>query len=73
MIGSFIVRSYNQDVDYYVQPEEIEKIESARFQQLAKTGRDINISRACGTCLLFQSTRPCGARLEADMRRRIAA
>ncbi|WP_373690990.1 hypothetical protein, partial [Pseudomonas aeruginosa] len=23
-------------VDYYVQPEEIEKIESARFQQLAK-------------------------------------
>ncbi len=36
MIGSFIVRSYNQDVDYYVQPEEIEKIESARFQQLAK-------------------------------------
>ncbi|MCO2861665.1 cytochrome o ubiquinol oxidase subunit I [Pseudomonas aeruginosa] len=36
MIGSFIVRSYNQDVDYYVQLEEIEKIESARFQQLAK-------------------------------------
>ncbi|WP_435235031.1 cytochrome o ubiquinol oxidase subunit I [Psychromonas sp. PT13] len=28
-IGIFIARSYNRDVDYYVQPEEIEKIEHA--------------------------------------------
>jgi len=28
-IGIFIARSYNRDVDYYVQPEEIEKIERA--------------------------------------------
>lgn len=32
MIGFFIVCSYNQDVDYYVQFEEIEKIESVCFQ-----------------------------------------
>ncbi|ARU89331.1 cytochrome o ubiquinol oxidase subunit I [Pseudomonas sp. M30-35] len=31
MIATFIVRSYNQDVDYYVQPDEIERIESQRF------------------------------------------
>ncbi|WP_448683517.1 cytochrome o ubiquinol oxidase subunit I [Pseudomonas nicosulfuronedens] len=35
MIGAFVVRSYETDVDYYVQPDEIERIESARFQKLA--------------------------------------
>lgn len=34
--GPLIVRNCNQNVDYYVQPEEVKKIEGARFQQLAK-------------------------------------
>lgn len=36
MIGSLVVHSCNQDVGYYVRPEEIEKAESTRFQQFAK-------------------------------------
>jgi cytochrome o ubiquinol oxidase subunit 1 len=34
MIATFIARSYNQDVDYYVQPDEIERIEKQRFPSL---------------------------------------
>ncbi|MFI8482885.1 cytochrome o ubiquinol oxidase subunit I [Pseudomonas sp. NPDC078700] len=40
MIATFIVRSYNQDVDYYVQPEEIERIESQRFPSQANHADD---------------------------------
>ena len=36
MIASVIVRSYVTDLDYYVQPDEIERIENRHFQQLAK-------------------------------------
>ncbi|SNS14433.1 MULTISPECIES: cytochrome o ubiquinol oxidase subunit I [Pseudomonas] len=35
MVATFIVRSYNQDVDYYVQPDEIERIENQRFPREA--------------------------------------
>ena len=28
MIATFIARSYNEDVDYYVQPDEIERVEN---------------------------------------------
>ncbi|WP_339490992.1 cytochrome o ubiquinol oxidase subunit I [Pseudomonas sp. EL_65y_Pfl2_R95] len=39
MIATFITRSYNQDVDYYVQPDEIERIESQRFpRQVVRVG-----------------------------------
>jgi cytochrome o ubiquinol oxidase subunit I len=34
MIGTFIVRTYDQDVDYYVPAEEVARIESARYAQL---------------------------------------
>ncbi|MBB2925694.1 cytochrome o ubiquinol oxidase subunit I [Paraburkholderia silvatlantica] len=34
MIATFIVRSYNQDVDYRVPAAEVERIENARFRQL---------------------------------------
>ncbi len=34
MIGTFIARTYNQDVDYWVPAAEVERIENARFQQL---------------------------------------
>ncbi|HKR42534.1 MAG TPA: cbb3-type cytochrome c oxidase subunit I, partial [Paraburkholderia sp.] len=34
MIGTFIVRSYDQDVDYWVPAAEVERIENARFKQL---------------------------------------
>ncbi|WP_343674460.1 cytochrome o ubiquinol oxidase subunit I [Paraburkholderia heleia] len=34
MIATFIVRSYNQDVDYWVPAAEVERIENARFRQL---------------------------------------
>ncbi|MGO3889712.1 MAG: cytochrome o ubiquinol oxidase subunit I [Paenalcaligenes sp.] len=38
-IITFIVRSYNDDVDYYVQPDEIERIENAHHQAaLAQKG-----------------------------------
>ncbi|MGG4775448.1 cytochrome o ubiquinol oxidase subunit I [Alcaligenaceae bacterium 429] len=38
-IITFIVRSYNDDVDYYVQPDEIERIETAHHQAaLAQKG-----------------------------------
>ncbi len=36
MIGSFIVRSYNQDVDYYVPAAEVERIENAHFEKMQK-------------------------------------
>jgi cytochrome o ubiquinol oxidase subunit 1 len=34
MIATFIVRSYDQDVDYWVTAAEVERIENARFKQL---------------------------------------
>ncbi|MEM5326087.1 cytochrome o ubiquinol oxidase subunit I [Paraburkholderia sp. JHI2823] len=34
MIATFIVRSYDQDVDYWVPAAEVERIENARFRQL---------------------------------------
>ena len=34
VIGTFIARSYNRDVDYYVPAEEVARIENARFAQL---------------------------------------
>ncbi|WP_321878723.1 cytochrome o ubiquinol oxidase subunit I [Paraburkholderia bannensis] len=34
MIGTFLARTYNQDVDYWVPAAEVERIENARFQQL---------------------------------------
>ncbi|WP_028203627.1 cytochrome o ubiquinol oxidase subunit I [Paraburkholderia nodosa] len=34
MIATFIVRTYNQDVDYWVPAAEVERIENARFRQL---------------------------------------
>ena len=38
-IITFIIRSYNDDVDYYVQPDEIERIETAHHQAaLAQKG-----------------------------------
>jgi cytochrome o ubiquinol oxidase subunit 1 len=44
MIATFIARSYNQDVDYYVQPDEIERIENQRFPSLtiATVGKAAN-------------------------------
>ncbi len=36
MIGTFIVRSYDPDVDYYVPAAEVERIENARFAQLRR-------------------------------------
>ncbi|WP_321961960.1 cytochrome o ubiquinol oxidase subunit I [Paraburkholderia sp. J7] len=34
MIATFIVRTYDQDVDYWVPAAEVERIENARFRQL---------------------------------------
>ncbi|MEX3919188.1 cytochrome o ubiquinol oxidase subunit I [Paraburkholderia sp. BR10872] len=34
MIATFIARTYNQDVDYWVPAAEVERIENARFRQL---------------------------------------
>ncbi|MDE1179895.1 cytochrome o ubiquinol oxidase subunit I [Paraburkholderia sp.] len=36
MIATFIVRSYNQDVDYYVPAAEVARIESARYAQMSE-------------------------------------
>jgi cytochrome o ubiquinol oxidase subunit 1 len=33
-IGTFIARSYNRDVDYFVPAAEVERLESARYAQL---------------------------------------
>ncbi|MFP1785740.1 cytochrome o ubiquinol oxidase subunit I [Lonsdalea quercina] len=38
MIATWIVHSFNQDVDYYVPVEEIERIENANFEKLSKAG-----------------------------------
>ncbi|MFP1908509.1 cytochrome o ubiquinol oxidase subunit I [Lonsdalea quercina] len=38
MIATWIVHSFNQDVDYYVPVEEIERIEIANFEKLSKAG-----------------------------------
>lgn len=36
MIGSFIVRAYDRDIDYYVPAAEVERIENERFAKLKK-------------------------------------
>jgi cytochrome o ubiquinol oxidase subunit 1 len=36
MIATFIVRSYDQDVDYYVPAAEVARIESTRYAQLSE-------------------------------------
>jgi cytochrome o ubiquinol oxidase subunit 1 len=36
MIGSFIARSFDNDIDYYVPAAEVERIENERFAQLEK-------------------------------------
>lgn len=38
MIATWIVHSFNQDVDYYVPVKEIEQIENQKFEQLSKAG-----------------------------------
>ncbi|MFP1825891.1 cytochrome o ubiquinol oxidase subunit I [Lonsdalea quercina] len=38
MIATWVVHSFNQDVDYYVPVEEIERIENANFEKLSKAG-----------------------------------
>jgi cytochrome o ubiquinol oxidase subunit 1 len=43
MIGSYIARTFDEDTDYYVPAAEVERIETARFDQLdalraSKTG-----------------------------------
>ncbi|GGZ15532.1 MULTISPECIES: cytochrome o ubiquinol oxidase subunit I [Shewanella] len=35
-IGIFIVRAYNTDVDYYVQPDEVKRIEEAHLKNVAE-------------------------------------
>ena len=42
MIATFIVRSYNQDVDYYVQPDEIERIENQHHARFEAHGQALN-------------------------------
>jgi cytochrome o ubiquinol oxidase subunit 1 len=34
MVGTFIARSYDQDVDYYVPAAEVERIENARYAKI---------------------------------------
>jgi cytochrome o ubiquinol oxidase subunit 1 len=36
VVASFLVRAYDNDVDYYVQPDEIERIENAHLKNIAK-------------------------------------
>lgn len=36
MIGSFIVRAYDRDVDYWVPAAEVERIENAHFDKMQK-------------------------------------
>ena len=36
MVGSFIARAYASDVDYYVQPDEVARIENAHLDNVAK-------------------------------------
>jgi len=36
IVAAFLVRAYDNDVDYYVQPAEIERIENAHLAKLAK-------------------------------------
>ncbi len=38
MIGAFIVRSFDEDVDYYVPIPEVERIENARYLAMANQG-----------------------------------
>ncbi|KAG1304071.1 hypothetical protein G6F46_015318 [Rhizopus delemar] len=36
MIGSFIARAYDRDVDYWVPAAEVERIENAHFEKMQK-------------------------------------
>ena len=38
MVGSFVVRAYDRDVDYWVPGAEVERIERARLAPLQKIG-----------------------------------
>ncbi|MFM2475639.1 cytochrome o ubiquinol oxidase subunit I [Celerinatantimonas sp. MCCC 1A17872] len=38
IVGSFLLRAYSNDKDYYVQPEEIEAIESAHLEKVNQAG-----------------------------------
>lgn len=38
MIATWIIHSFCEDVDYYVQPDEIERTENEHFKQLSKAG-----------------------------------
>ena len=40
MIVTWIVKSFDEDVDYYVPVAEVEKIENAHYEQLSKAGVD---------------------------------
>ncbi|GAA0344857.1 cytochrome o ubiquinol oxidase subunit I [Morganella psychrotolerans] len=40
MIVTWIVKSFDEDVDYYVPVAEVEKIENAHYEQLSKAGAD---------------------------------
>jgi cytochrome o ubiquinol oxidase subunit 1 len=38
IVVSWIVKSFDEDVDYYVSVEEIERIEKQHFEQISKAG-----------------------------------
>lgn len=38
MIVTWIVHSFNEDVDYYVPVEEVERIENRHFDQISEAG-----------------------------------
>lgn len=38
MIVSWVIKSFDQDVDYYVPVAEIEKIENQHFDEISKAG-----------------------------------
>jgi cytochrome o ubiquinol oxidase subunit 1 len=48
-ITTFVVRSYNRDIDYYVPAAEVERIENERFAQLKKSGPLNQVKEAAWT------------------------
>ncbi|MCX2956577.1 MAG: cytochrome o ubiquinol oxidase subunit I, partial [Candidatus Regiella insecticola] len=38
MIVTWIAKSFDEDVDYYVQVDEIERIENQHYEQISKAG-----------------------------------
>jgi len=48
MLITFVVRSYNQDVDYYVQPDEIERIEDRHHARFEARGTALNSHSLAG-------------------------